>query len=143
MQFSEFWFFFLKAILFIFNGKAAYDRVLVNEVRNHLMEVNGLDGSGVDLGALNIQRGRDHGIQGYVAYETFCSKDILKRLNKHDLYVGITKFEDLAFRGFDKNTIDKLQSVYNNVADVDLFVGGLSEPSLPDAVISMSKSIKI
>ena len=119
-------------------GKA--DRILVNEIRNHLMESKGFDRSGVDLGALNIQRGRDHGIRGFVAYESYCSKDILERLSESGSstnggYKGITNFDDLKKRGFDQESIEKLQEVYKNVEDVDLFSGGLTEPSLPDALV--------
>ena len=120
------------------SGKA--DRFLVNEIRNHLMESKGFDRSGVDLGALNIQRGRDHGIRGFVAYESYCSKDILQRLAestspKDGGYVGITNFDDLKKRGFDEESVKKLEEVYKYVEDVDLFTGGLTEPTLPDALV--------
>ena len=48
-----------------------WDNVFSESVLNHLFEVNPLDG-GMDLVALNIQRGRDHGLPGYIAYREAC-----------------------------------------------------------------------
>ena len=46
------------------------------QVRNHLFEGSPSDhekqGLGLDLIALNIQRGRDHGIPGYIEYRKIC-----------------------------------------------------------------------
>ena len=44
------------------------DHLTTWQVLHHLFELPGVRGTGNDLAALNIQRGRDHGIQGYVRY---------------------------------------------------------------------------
>lgn len=46
------------------------DRVLASSVRNHLFQSE--PDNGFDLSALNIQRGRDHGIPTYNKFRKFC-----------------------------------------------------------------------
>jgi peroxidase len=41
-----------------------WDNSFVPDIRNHLFEMTEGEG-GMDLVALNIQRGRDHGIKGW------------------------------------------------------------------------------
>ena len=43
------------------------DRVMSPEVVDHLFEEPNMKRSGMDLAALNIQRGRDHGLPGLSA----------------------------------------------------------------------------
>ena len=57
---------------YIFSSSSA-----VPQVRNHLFEerqqtARGLRYRGMDLVALNVQRGRDHGLPGYNKYRTIC-----------------------------------------------------------------------
>ena len=70
----------------------------------------------MDLIAINIQRGRDHGLPSYNQYRQFCG---LSKLNS---------FSDLNNGEFltDLDTA-ALSSVYDSVDDIDLFVGGLIE----------------
>ena len=73
---------------------------------------------GMDLIALNTQRGRDHGLPGYTQYRKLCN-------------VGPAEsFEDLANNVSPKN-IERLKSVYKNVEDIDLFIGMSAEEPGP------------
>jgi hypothetical protein len=48
------------------------DAEITSEVTDHLFEERGKRFSGMDLVALNIQRGREHGIPGYNHYRQLC-----------------------------------------------------------------------
>ena len=56
------------------NGEQ-WDDQFVSDITNHLFQVKG-DFGGMDLVALNIQRGRDHGISGMLS-EYNCSRQHL------------------------------------------------------------------
>merc|ERR1719233_1886773 len=73
-------------------------------------------GFGQDLAARNIQRGRDHGLQPYTKYRVKCN---------------LTDLTDWATRPEEIGEIDwnNMKKVYTNVADIDLFVGGIAEIS--------------
>ncbi|KAL7641463.1 UNVERIFIED_CONTAM: hypothetical protein RMT77_007334 [Armadillidium vulgare] len=77
---------------------------------------------GLDLVALNIQRGRDHGLPPYVKWREYCG---LK---------PAYKWEDLSV-DMDDEVIAELQSVYDDIEDVDLYVGGVSEKPLTDSIV--------
>ena len=68
---------------------------------------------GADLFAINIQRGREHGLSGYNDYREFFG---MQRANSFDDLVEIKS--DLR---------DILKSMYESVNDIDLYVGGLAE----------------
>jgi peroxidase len=70
--------------------------------------------SGLDLVATNIQRGRDNGIAGYNAYRKFCN------------LTTFSSFSDMSSE-MNKSVIPVLQSFYNSVDDIDLYIGGLLE----------------
>ena len=62
----------------------AWDEVFAEDIVNHLFELSRNDKkSAMDLIALNVQRGRDHGIPGYNSYRELCG------------YKKATTFEDL------------------------------------------------
>ena len=94
------------------------DRMLVDEVRNLLF---GPPGSvGRDLAALNIQRGRDHGISSY---------------NITRIAYGLSPA-----RGFDDVSRDPivqaaLEEAYGDVDLIDLWIGGLAEDHAPGAMV--------
>ena len=87
------------------------DSHVVDDVRNTLFGPPGA--GGFDLAALNIQRGRDHGLPGY--------NDMRRQL-------GLTMRASFADVSPDPAVQSALASVYDSVDDIDLWVGGLSEP---------------
>jgi len=87
------------------------------EVGHHLFEDVRIPRSGMDLFALNIQRGRDHGIPGYNKYREMCG---LRRAKS---------FKELVDE-IPSETIRRLMEVYEDPDDVDLFTGLVSETKL-------------
>ena len=53
-------------------GGQLWDNSFVEDLRNHLFESSAGRG-GLDLVAVNIQRGRDHGLPGYNMYREICT----------------------------------------------------------------------
>lgn len=78
-------------------------------------------GPGLDLAALNIQRGRDHGLADYNAYRT--------------QFTGspASSFSDVTSDPVLQNTLNTLYD--GDINDVDVWVGLLSEDKLPSAEI--------
>jgi hypothetical protein len=90
------------------------DTKVVDDVRNFLF---GLPGQGgFDLTALNIQRGRDHGLADY---------------NTVRQSYGLPKLTSFAQITDDKATQEALAATYGSIDKVDLWVGGLAEKHLP------------
>jgi len=98
------------------------DQFITHEVTNHLFEEKIKPFSGLDLAALNIQRGRDHGIRPYNDYRAVCN---LKRAQT---------WEDLS-REITPEVIARLRQTYEHVDDIDLFPGGLAETSLHGGLV--------
>jgi hypothetical protein len=86
-------------------------------------------GFGQDLGARNIQRGRDHGLPGYNNYRKLC---------------GLPEISSLTESGRPSNINSEnwrnILTAYagGDMDDIDLFVGGLAEDSLPDALVGQT-----
>ncbi len=87
------------------------DAQVVDDVRNALFGAPGA--GGFDLASLNIQRGRDHGLPSY---------------NETRRQLGMTMHSSFAEVTPDLALQASLASVYTSVDDIDLWVGGLSEP---------------
>ena len=78
-----------------------------------------------DLPAINIQRGRDHGLPGYVRFREACGGN------------PVNSFTDLE----DTTPLDKiwdLQEAYDNLLDIDLFAGAMLESPLPGSQIGFT-----
>ncbi|XP_049884964.1 peroxidasin [Pectinophora gossypiella] len=69
----------------------------------------------LDLAAINIQRGRDHGIPPYTKWREFCN---MTELNS---------FDDLADDISDREIRQKLEQLYGSVDNIDVWVGGILE----------------
>jgi hypothetical protein len=65
---------------------------------------------GMDLAAINIQRGRDHGIPSYHHWRKACGLSPLKSWS--DMVSAATP-----------ETVERLSKIYEHVRDVDLFTG--------------------
>ncbi|GAB4526993.1 MAG: hypothetical protein Tsb0010_10140 [Parvularculaceae bacterium] len=94
------------------------DTMLIDDVRNFLFGPPGA--GGFDLAALNIQRGRDHGLPG---------------VNEVRLAYGLTPLT-----GFDDPRLDpiaaaRLASIYGSIDEVDAWIAGLAEIPFMDAVV--------
>lgn len=96
------------------------DTRVVDGVRNFLF---GLPGQGgFDLAALNIQRGRDHGLAGYNAVR---------------VALGLAPASDYEDISSDPEVSALLRQVYGagNASQVDLWIAGLAEDPLPGAIV--------
>ena len=83
----------------------------------------GLDsGFGQDLFARNIQRGRDHGLPGYIKFREICQQSVPSGWND--------KPEDISTENW-----EKMNSVYQNVEDIDPFTGGMAEDPVPGGIV--------
>ncbi|XP_076311583.1 salivary peroxidase/catechol oxidase-like [Tachypleus tridentatus] len=98
-----------------------FDSFVTEQLTNHLFQPAG-NNFGMDLIALNIQRGRDHGIPGYNAWREKCG--LPRARNFEDLLMWMTPASVIAF-----------ESLYRNVDDIDLFPAGIAEHSLPGATL--------
>ncbi len=103
----------------ILNGLAAQfqeeiDANLVEELRTFLFA--GGPGPGLDLAALNIQRGRDHGLADYNAYRNHFTGSLA------------TNMADITSDPLLQN---QLNALYPDINDIDAWVGFLSEDKLP------------
>ncbi len=89
---------------------------VIDDVRNFLFGEP--PSSGFDLASLNIQRGRDHGLPSY---------------NDARREMGLEARSNFADVSTDPEVVTRLETAYQSVEDIDLWVGGLAEDPLPDS----------
>jgi peroxidase len=94
------------------------DVFIIDEVRNFLFGKPG-DG-GLDLAALNIQRGRDHGMPAY---------------NELRAAVNLPKMASFADITADVEVQQRLEEAYGHVDYIDAWVGGLAEDHVPGGLV--------
>ncbi|XP_073523938.1 myeloperoxidase-like [Phyllobates terribilis] len=90
------------------------DQIMVDALRERLFPV--VDTVGRDLASLNMQRGRDHGLPGYNAWRRFCGLSAPRDV------------DELAAVLNNRNLAEKLINLYGTAENIDIWVGGVSEP---------------
>lgn len=74
----------------------------------------------LDLAALNIQRGRDHGLPDYNTWRKYCNLSTPNTIEGLREHISNT------------TVLGRLRDIYgDNPSNIDLFVGGLLEDTLP------------
>jgi len=95
------------------NTQGYVSTTMVDDLRNYMFTP---PPNSSDLGATNIQRGRDHGLPSY--------NDALRALS-------LTAHADFTTISDDPQIIADLQALYASVDDIDPYVGGLAEIKNP------------
>lgn len=94
------------------------DNQIVDDVRNFLFGPPGA--GGFDLASLNIQRGRDHGLQDY---------------NQARVDFGLAPVTSFAQITSNADLQARLEALYGNVNNIDPWVGALAEDHMPGASV--------
>ncbi|XP_035245670.1 eosinophil peroxidase-like isoform X3 [Anguilla anguilla] len=93
------------------------DNMMVEALRDRLFQFTSR--LALDLGALNMQRSRDHGIPGYNEWRRFCG---LSEPQNVEQLAQVMNNTDLAQR---------LLQLYGTPANIDVWLGGVAEPFVP------------
>jgi len=93
------------------------DAKIVDDVRNFLFGPPGA--GGLDLAAININRGRERGLPDFNAYR---------------VALGLTPYRNFSDICQDVDVVEALQSNYADVDDIDPWVGMLAESHMEDAL---------
>ncbi|XP_022240053.1 thyroid peroxidase-like [Limulus polyphemus] len=100
----------------------AVDEFITGEMTNSSF-FDSKSGEGIDMAAMIIQQGRDHGVPGYTSWRKFCH-----------LLPSIKSFRDLHLIMLPE-TVNRMVHLYKNVDDIDIFTGGLAEIPLEGTVV--------
>lgn len=103
------------------------DAFFTPEVTRHLFEKNDRSRTtrrqcGLDLVALNIQRGRDHGLPAYPRWRETCGLPRPRSFNDLEGHVEPT-------------TLQRISKLYKSIDDLDLYTGLLSEKPLEGSIL--------
>ena len=101
-----------------FNVQTENDIFFIDDLRNQMFGPPGA--GGLDICAIDIQRGRDHGVQDFnTVREAF----------------GLARYENWSDFTSDADLQEKLNTTYPDVDSVDAFVGMLVEDHVNDSVL--------
>ncbi|CAL4210415.1 unnamed protein product, partial [Meganyctiphanes norvegica] len=98
-----------------------YDNFVTEELTNRLFQHKSMS-FGMDLVALNIQRGRDHAIPPYNDLREVCG---LPRAKTFDDLLDIIP----------KEVVASFKLLYVSVDDIDPFIAGIAERQAPDSLL--------
>lgn len=102
-----------------------FDRIFSDSVTKYLYTEN-ITVLGLDLAAVNIQRGRDHGLRGFTY---FAEKAYGKKINNFEDLHGIIR----------ESYINILKKAYHCVSDIDFYTGIFCEvPYDDDALVGLT-----
>uniref|UniRef100_A0A3Q3ITN6 Uncharacterized protein n=1 Tax=Monopterus albus TaxID=43700 RepID=A0A3Q3ITN6_MONAL len=104
-------------------------QMMVEELIERLFQAQG--GMPLDLGALNLQRGRDHGLPGYSLWRRFCGLSVPNSTSELAEILG------------NFTLARKFQLLYGTPHNIDLWVGAISEPALPGGRVGLLLSCLI
>lgn len=90
------------------------DHMMVDALRERLFQF--VQHLALDLGALNMQRGRDHGLPGYNAWRRFCG--LSQPRNQAELAQVLNN----------NNLARRLLQLYGTPSNIDVWMGGVAEP---------------
>lgn len=99
----------------------AFDDSITQEVTNHLFQEPGKK-FGLDLAALNIQRGREHGVPSYNRWREFCGFPVI---HSWDDLLGIMS----------NHSVNNYARLYKGPEDVDLWSAAVNEKPLPGSMV--------
>lgn len=109
----------IDALLFGLSMQQAQDvdAMVVDEVRNFLFEEGN---GGLDLAAVNIQRGRDHGLPSY--------NDMRRGL-------GLEPRSEFSEITSDSTVTAAIAEVYSSIEDIDLWLGAIAEDAVGGGLV--------
>nr|XP_042702088.1 myeloperoxidase-like [Chrysemys picta bellii] len=94
------------------------NQMVVEELQERLFEQ--VEIIGLDLAALNLQRGRDHGLPGYNAWRQFCGLSQPRNLAELS---EVLRNPELA---------RKFMDLYGTPDNIDIWIGAMAEPFVPN-----------